>query len=182
MKLQDKISKANDTELLLIHVQALMDREQWRDAIKLLKRNVSTIDQNWELQWHLGWCYFKLEQISEAQKYLTKALHLAPNRFLCKFGLGMVYLEKNQYKKAEPILSEALDIKKGHHLTRIGLALAYLGQGKIEQAEKLHLEGIKLKPKDSARYESYAAFLSDVGREAEAKKASRKAKELRRIN
>lgn len=153
MKPQDKMSTANDVEQLLTHVQALMDKEQWRDAIELLKRNVSTIDQNWALQWNLGWCYFKLEQMSEAQKYLTKALQFAPNRFSCKFGLGMVFLKKHRYKKAEQILSEALDIKKGHHLIRISLALAYLGQGKIEQAEKLHVEGIKLKPKDSERYE-----------------------------
>src|SRR5215467_12923949 len=115
----------------------------------------------WELSWNLGWCYFKLKHWAKAQKYLTKAMKLAPANHACKYALGQVYLKKKQYKKAELILAEALHIKESH-ATRIGLALAYLGQGKIKQAEKTHLDGIKLKPKKSEGYESYATFLSDV--------------------
>ena len=119
--------------------------------------------------------------MAEAQRYLTKAADLAPKNAACKFGLGQVYLQKKQYKKAESILREALQIRESHS-TRIGLAFAYLAQGKIKQAEKTHLDGMKLKPGRSDGYESYAAFLSDVGRESEAIMMSRKAEELRRMN
>jgi hypothetical protein len=46
----------------------------------------------------------------------------------------------------------------------------------------MHLENIRISPKESQRYESYAAFLTDVGRHTEAKRMNQKAKELRRIN
>lgn len=173
--------KANRTKALLKRAESVMKEERWRDAIKLLKTNSSMVENNWELQWNLGWCYFKLERMDEAQKHLTAAMRLAPDRYACKFGLGVVYLEREWYKKAESLLPEALEIKD-NYVTRISLAFVFLAQGKVEQAEKLHLDGIKLKPKESRRYESYAAFLSDIGREAEAARMSRKAKELRRIN
>jgi Tfp pilus assembly protein PilF len=70
----------------------------------------------------------------------------------------------------------------GAHPARIGLALAYLAQGKIVEAEQTHLDDIRLKPKKSERYKSYAAFLSDVGGEVEAEKMNRKAKKLQRVN
>ena len=104
-----------------------------------------------------------------------------PENHVCKYGLGQIYLKQRQYKKAESIFSEALQIR-GSHAARIGLALAYLAQGRVEKAEKAHLEGLKLKARKSERYESYAAFLSHVGREAEAEKVNRKARELRRIS
>lgn len=166
---------------LLKLVQSVMREERWHEAIRLLKDNSPLVEQHWELLWNLGWCYFKLGRLDEARKYLTKATNLAPQNYTCKFGLGQVYLEQKRYKKAESILSEALQIK-GSPAARIGLALAYLAQGRVEEAEKMHLENIRLKPKKSEGYESYAAFLSDVGREAEAEKMKRKAKDLQLLN
>jgi CDP-glycerol glycerophosphotransferase len=166
---------------LLKLVQSVMREERWREAIELLKENSYVVEKHWELLWNLGWCHFKLERMDEARKYLTKAAQLAPDNHVCKYGLGQVYLKNRQYKKAELILSEALRIKESH-AARIGLALAYLAQGRIEETENTHLDGIKLKPKRSERYESYAAFLSDVGREDEAEKMNRKVKELQRVN
>jgi tetratricopeptide (TPR) repeat protein len=166
---------------LLKLVQSVMKEEEWQEAIRLLKKNSQLVEKHWELLWNLGWCHFKLDRFTEAQKFLEKAAQLAPQNPICKYGLGQVYLKKKQYKKAESILSEALEIKE-FHAARIGLAFAYLSQGKIAEAEKTHLDGIKLRPRISARYESYAAFLSDVGREAEALKMNRKAEELRRIH
>jgi Tfp pilus assembly protein PilF len=95
--------------------------------------------------------------------------------------LGTVYLKPKHFKEAEIVLTESLRIKESH-LTRIALALAYLSQGKVEQAENVHLEGIRLKPKNSERYESYAAFLSDIGRETAAQRMNKRVEKLRRIN
>jgi tetratricopeptide (TPR) repeat protein len=166
---------------LLELAQSLMKQERWRETIKLLKASTSVVEKHWELLWNLGWCYFKLQRWGEAGKYLAMATRLAPNSHACKFGLGSVYLKKKQYKKAEQSLTEALQIKEGH-IARIGLALAYLAQGKIVEAENTHIENIRLKPKKSERYSSYADFLSDIGREVDAAKMYRKARELQGIN
>lgn len=158
----------------------LMKSERWLDAIKLFKSELSLTESHSRLTWDFGWCYFKLDRLKEARKHFIRARKLAPENASCAWALGLVYNGLRQYRKAEKNLVEALKIKDSH-LTRIALALAYLEQGKVEEAESIHLEGIKLKPKASSRYESYACFLSDVGREREAQKMYEKVKELRGI-
>jgi tetratricopeptide (TPR) repeat protein len=146
----------------------LMKELRYSDAIKLLSKRASNSDKHMRLSWNLGWCYFNLGRYNDAQ-HLIRANKLAPDNAICKWALGSVYLKKGQFRKAETILAESLRLKESHPM-RIALALTYLSQGKIAEAEKTHLENIKLKPTRSERYESYAAFLSDVGREAESQR------------
>jgi Flp pilus assembly protein TadD len=167
----------------LVYEQALseMKKEHWLAAIKLLKPEVAVAQTNWRFSWNLGWCYFKLDRFDAARRHMIRAARLAPENATCKWGLGNVYLKKGLFKKAEVTLRESLGIKESH-LTRIALALAFLSQGKVAEAESVHLEGIRLKPKNSERYESYAAFLSDVGREGEAQAMNKKVRRLQRLN
>ena len=158
-----------------------MKKEQWLAAINLLQHEQVVVQKNWRFSWNLGWCYFKLDKFDDARKHMIRAARLAPENATCKWGLGNVYLKRRHFKKAEVVLTESLRIKESH-LTRIALALAYLSQGKVVEAENVHREGIRLKPKSSGRYESYAAFLTDVGRETEAQTMNQKARKLRRIN
>jgi Tfp pilus assembly protein PilF len=116
-----------------------------------------------------------------ARKYLIRATQFSPNSAACKWALGMVHIELKQFGKAERVLAESLKIKDTHN-TRIALALAYLSRGRVSEAEKTHLENIRLRPKRSEVYESYAAFLSDVGRETEAQNMNRKARQLQNLN
>jgi Flp pilus assembly protein TadD len=158
-----------------------MKKEQWLTAIKLLSRDGAALQTNWRFSWNLGWCYFKLERFNAARRHMIRAAQLAPENPICKWGLGNVYLKKGHFKRAEVILTESLGIKESH-LTRIALALALLSQGKLVEAENVHLEGIRLNPKNSERYASYAAFLSDIGREAEAQTMNNKVRKLLRVN
>jgi Flp pilus assembly protein TadD len=161
-------------------VLSLMRSERWQDTIKVLKSEFDVTRTDWKLSWNLGWCYFKLDRLEDARKHLARAAKLAPQNATCRWALGCVYRMKKQFRKAEKNLVASLR-SRDLHIARIALALTYLEQGKIEQAENVHLEGIKLKPKASGRYESYACFLSDVGREREAEKMYRKAKQLREM-
>lgn len=172
---------ASNADQLYKKVTLLMGKESWPEAVKLLKHESPLVEQDWRLSWNLGWCYFKLNRLDNTKRHLLRAVKIAPGNPTCKWALGNVYLKKKQFRKAETVLADSLKIKESH-LTRIALALAYLSQGKIEEAEKVHLDGIKLGSKLSERYESYAAFLSDIGREAEAQKMNQKVKDLRVIN
>jgi Flp pilus assembly protein TadD len=158
-----------------------MGKERWLEAVKLLNRSLAVVQRDWRLSWNLGWCYFKVDRLDDARKHLIQAAKLAPENPTCKWALGNVYLQRKQFRKAEILLSESLKIKESH-LTRIALALAYLSQGKVTEAEKMHPENIRRKPEKGTRYESYAAFLSDVGRETEAQRMNRKAAKIKRVN
>jgi Flp pilus assembly protein TadD len=144
---------------LLKLVHSVMREERWTEAIRILNENSSMLEMHWELVWNLGWCYLKLDWFHVAAKHLRKALRLVPDNPVCKYGLAQVYLKQKRWKSAEVLLYQTLQAREWH-AARIGLALAYLEQGRIGEAEQIHLIGIKLKPKRSERYESYAAFLS----------------------
>jgi tetratricopeptide (TPR) repeat protein len=175
------MTKLSRTEEIGKRAASLMKDERWLDAIKLLSARSSGAGKNWKLSWNLGWCHFNLGRYDDARKHLIRANKLAPDNAICKWALGSVYLKKAQFRKAEIILADSLRLKESH-LTRIALALAYLSQVKIAEAEKIHLENIKLRPTRSERYESYAAFLSDFGREAESQKILQKVKAIRSVN
>jgi Flp pilus assembly protein TadD len=164
---------------LLKQIQSIMNAERWLGAIKLLKDNLSVVQKDWKLSWNLAWCYLKSDRLDQARTHMIRAAKLAPKNAICRFGLGAVYLEMKKFKKAETNCAESLRIKDAY-VPRLTLALAYMNQGKITDAENVHLEGIKLKPKESRRYEAYADFLSDVGREEQAQTMYRKAKKLDR--
>jgi tetratricopeptide (TPR) repeat protein len=162
-------------------VHPVMNMERWLEAIKLLKNDFSVVHNDWKLSWNLAWCYFKLARLDEARTHMIRATKLAPANASCRLGLGAIYLERKQFKKAETNCTESLRLKDSY-IARITLALAYMKQGKLTEAENVHLEGIKLKPKSTQRYEAYADFLSDAGREEEAQKMYEKAKKLRQQN
>lgn len=168
-------------EQLYKQSRSAMRKEMWPDAIKLLRHELDAIREDWRISWNLGWCHFKLGKFDEARKHMIRAAKLAPENPACKGGLGAVYLERRQFKKAEAALIDSLNARESY-VTRALLALAYLSQGKVAEAESVHLKAIKLKPKQSLRYEGYSAFLSDVGRKAEARAMHMKAEELRLIH
>src|SRR4051794_39100979 len=161
-------------------VSYLMSMERWPEAIKLLKPECTPAKRDWRSSWNLGWCYFKVSKLDSARRQLIRATRLSPESPACKWALGTVYLKLKQFEKAETILAESLRLRESHN-TRIALALAYLSQGKVSKAENVHLEGIRLRPKKSTGYESYAAFLSDIGREADSQRMTRKSKKLQRV-
>jgi Flp pilus assembly protein TadD len=84
------MSETNRKMELLKLAESVMREERWSEAIRLLKENSAVIEKHWELLWNVGWCYFKLERMDQARKYLTRATLLAPENHVCKYGLGQV--------------------------------------------------------------------------------------------
>ena len=173
------MTEPNRAVALCHQVQSVMNTKHWLDAINLLKDNLSIVQRDWELSWNLAWCYRNCDRLDQARTHMMRAARLAPRNAICRFGLGVVYLEMKQFKKAETHCTESLRIKDAY-VPRLTLASAYVGQGKLADAENVHVQGIKLKPKEGRRYEAYADFLSDVGREEQAQSMYRKARMLDR--
>ncbi len=157
-----------------------MKESRYLDAVQLFRSHPSALAGDWRAMWDLGWCYYNLKQFSEAGRWFDSADAASSENAACKWARGLVYIKKRRYMKAEQVLEESLRLKERFH-TRVVLALAYLKQGKVEKAEKTHLDGIRLGTRLADKYESYAAFLSDVGRDAEAEGMNRKVRELRAI-
>jgi Tfp pilus assembly protein PilF len=172
------MTKRNSVAILCKRVQSVMSKERWLDVIKLLRANLSLVEKDWELSWNLAWC-FKLDQMDEAKTHMERAVGIAPKNSASRYGLGRIYLERKQFKKAETNFAASLRLRD-FYAARLALALTYMKQSKNIKAEGIYSEGIKLQPKEARRYEAYADFLSDVGREKEAQTMYKKATNIRR--
>ena len=77
--------------------------------------------------------------------------------------------------EAESNVKEALRITGLVKCSRNVSSNSHAG-GKLGEVEQIHLRGIDLNPESPDRWESYACFLEDVGRQGEAQAAYKKAR------
>jgi Flp pilus assembly protein TadD len=112
----------------------------------------------------------KKEQWLAAIKLLKREVAALQTKWRFSWNLGWCYFKLDKFDAAR------------RHMIRAARLAPFLSQGKVVEAENVHLEGMRLKPKNSERYESYAAFLSDVGREAEAQTMNKKVRKLQCVN
>jgi tetratricopeptide (TPR) repeat protein len=151
-----------------------MGRELWSAAVAFLDEHAQLVESDFPLSWTLGWAHFKQKQFAEARRCLQRATQLAPQEWRGHWALGLSCRSLGQYDQAEASLREALRIRDTS-LARFFLALVYMEQGRSAEAEQIHLDGIRIDPESTERWEAYADFLSDEGREAEAQEAYAKA-------
>ena len=157
--------------------ETLMRSERWEAAAAFLEGHAELVRGDFSLSWTLGWAHCKQDQFAEARRFMLQAIQLAQSaRHQCigHWALGLSYRRLGQYDQAEASLSESLRISDLFP-ARLELALLLMELGRSAEAEQVHLDGIRLKPKSRDRWEAYASFLSDVGRETEAQEALAKA-------
>ncbi|HKQ72390.1 MAG TPA: tetratricopeptide repeat protein [Blastocatellia bacterium] len=169
------VAMENESKNLKEEAQALMQEERWSDAINLIESRPALFEKDAELSWNLGWAYFKLEDWKSAQAHLSRARDLDRNRAASWWALAAAQMEDGVLDKAERNAKEALRIRDSS-LIRQMLALILMRRGRLGEAEQVHLRGLELKPESPDRWETYACFLDDLGRQNDAEVAYKKAR------
>jgi tetratricopeptide (TPR) repeat protein len=164
-------------QAFLKRIDDLMKDKRWEEAIATIEPTLTEGSASGAVLWTVGWAYFKLGQHGKAVPYLRRAAEADPTKSSNAVSLGFALHESKDYDGAEIWFLRALALRDTS-LVRLGLALTYLEQGKKDVAEAVHEEGIRLKPSSRERLEAYADFLSDAGREEEAKKLRADAEKL----
>lgn len=169
----DRCPMEKSPEELNNHVQELMHEEHWKEAITFLQSHPSIVGKHAELSWNLGWAYFKEGDCKTAEQHLSRAVKLDPTRAASWWGLGVVQHEGGNLPEAERNLEKALSLRDSTIFRQLQ-ALVLMERGKFVEAEQVHLKGLEIKPESPERWELYAIFLEDVGRQAEADAAYKK--------
>ena len=73
----------------------------WKSRLSLIKKAVDLDPNNGAYLDSLGWAYFKLNRVDEAETYLKKALDRVRKDPTIHEHLGDVYYHKGQYAEAE---------------------------------------------------------------------------------
>jgi Tfp pilus assembly protein PilF len=154
-----------------------MREERWADAIQLGEAVLAAAPPNWRIRWNLGWAYLKTREYSKAVMHLRVAAELSAESSTCHWALAFALLELGEVHTAEVEFRTALELQD-YYLAWQGLALLYLRTGELQLAEETHRRAIQRRPDSRERNESYAHFLSDVGRVQEARAQYKRAATL----
>lgn len=116
-------SQSNDS---YTQAQALIEAEDYQEAIKLLLALVEKDKRNADVFNLLGYSHRKLEMYDQALEYYFTALKLDPNHLGANEYLGELYLETDQPDKAKEQLAilEALCPEGCDELSELQEALA----------------------------------------------------------
>jgi Flp pilus assembly protein TadD len=165
----------NESQKLNAEAQELMQDERWDEAINLIEARPELFEKDAELSWNLGWAYVKLENWQAAQVHLSRARDLDPAMAPGSWALAVAQREAGVLNEAERNAKEALLLRDSSTARRT-LALILMQRGKLGEAEQVHLRGLDLKSESPERWESYACFLDDVDRKADAEFAYKQAR------
>ena len=89
-----------------------------------------------------------LKKFKEAEKFLRKAIEVAPNFAMAYSNLGNTLYDLGKLKEAEKFLRKAIDIDPYYVMSYSNLSNVLRDLGKIKEAEKILIKAIEIKPGD----------------------------------
>ncbi len=99
----------------------LLERnERFDEALKMIEAAVKADPTNSSYLDSLGWAYFKLNKLAEAEKYLLEAARFDPSSATIQEHLGDVAAKKGESEKAKAFWQKALRLAgEGQEITRL---------------------------------------------------------------
>src|ERR1035441_576463 len=82
----------------------LLKSSNYKDAQKKLERVYAAVPSSAQMNFLMGYLYFKLKDLDKAQTYYTKAASLNPRRCQTLTELGRVHLQREHYDEARKAL------------------------------------------------------------------------------
>ncbi len=122
---QDKSDPRYRAKLLFDSAQELFQREEYQEAIPLLKEAVKIVPNRGKYYYLLGLCQAKIIYFhGDAERNLKKGIELEPWNADPVYALGMLFRKQNKFKLSEKCFQHVLEIDKGHY--EAGKAIAEL--------------------------------------------------------
>ena len=115
-------------------------------AIKEYKKCIANFPDDVNVLFHLGKCYYDMQNYSDARDVLLKAKKISFDDIKTNYWLAMVYEKTNQIDKAIPVFKIVVKKEKKNvaFLTRLGHYYAL--RQNYEQAEKYFLKALAIEP------------------------------------
>ncbi len=107
----------------------LGERGMYQDAIRLLKQSLDRDPSFWWANYNLGYTYYRIDRLDEAEKYLLRAISIYPNKPSEFLYLGLTELKKGRLQAAEAALRQAIKLRPdlaGNHFA-LGMVLKLEG-------------------------------------------------------
>ena len=152
----------NEKDLLSIG-KSYFEKEEYKEAIKVLLELVKLNPNNEEGLGILGASYFHNGQCEEAIKILLELLELNPNNYDVWASLGVSYFGNGDYDKAIEYLLKAIELNPNDDNNYYWLGRSHYYNEKYKEAIQSFLKAIELNPKEFEYYDWLSASYSENG-------------------
>jgi tetratricopeptide (TPR) repeat protein len=164
---RERITSRTKSRTPIDRAVALIDNEEYEEAIVLLKEILKTDPKSYMAYHQLGVIDFSIGQYSDAIKNFKKALEITPRHFQSQFLLANTYKEIGNYKQSEREFKRAIGIHPDMFAQQ-NLAEIYIKLGQIDKAAQLYTEILDVAPDFSDAKAGLARVKHLQGRNAEA--------------
>jgi tetratricopeptide (TPR) repeat protein len=135
---EHNVASAPENRIPLTNLASLLgEAGQYEKAVSLYQRVLKGDLGDWYANYNLGYTYYRMGKLQEAETYLEKAIAISPNKPDEHFYLGLALLRMGHTGEAASALRRAIEIRPdgfGYHST-LGLALKLQGnlQGALSE-------------------------------------------------
>jgi tetratricopeptide (TPR) repeat protein len=150
------------TNVRLNYARFLIDQKDWEKALEEFKRVAADVPDDADTQYAVGLLSLQNNRLTEAEKYLKRALELRPQNDQARLYLGQVAEQGKHYADAARWYRE-IDGGEYYFEAQVRLGVVYARQGNLAEARR-HLEGIQ--PQSDAQRVQVALAEEQILREA----------------
>ncbi len=118
----------------------------WKSELELWRDCVQKSPHKGRSHHNLGFVYYEMGWLDEAQRELEKSLRLDPNYALSWYNLGLVAYKKGFMDKAIDYYKKSIELDPTYPESYFNLGLAYYRKGLYEEAIGTYKKFLEMKP------------------------------------
>jgi Flp pilus assembly protein TadD len=147
-------------------------------AVTLLQLFLSDRPNDVSLLYNLGVALSDMGRLEEAERYLRRAVELAPAMTGASVALGSALQRSGKMSEAIQVFREAIQRDPANPWAQRSLGACLKASGRIEEAQACLQRATELNPRDQLAWFGLAQLLEEQGRTAESYRAYRKVVDL----
>ncbi len=132
--------------ILLFSVVTYQRNSIWNSELELWRDCVKKSPQKERVHHNLGFVYYEMERLDDAEEEFEQALRLNPRYALSMYNLGLVYYSKGSMDEAIHYYQKAIELDSKSPDSFYNLGIAYYHKGLYEKAIRVYQKVLQLNP------------------------------------
>lgn len=154
--------------IIPLSIGAYQRNSVWRSELELWQDCVKKSPWKGRSHHNLGFVYYEMGKLEEAQRELEKSLRLNPDYALSWYNLGLIAYKKGWMDRAIDYYKKSIDLDPNYPESYYNLGLAYYRKGCYEEAIQAYKKFLEMKPNYRNAYLNLGLAYSELKRWEEA--------------
>lgn len=140
----------NDYETRVELAKVYLEKERYADALQELLVAYRFNADYFYTYYYMGIAHRGLNDLTESERNLVKAISLMPKYYKAHYELGVTYLKRDDIKKGAEELGKALALQPGYTPALVDLGDYYYERNVFTTANKYYSQALLQQPKDTS--------------------------------